>query len=80
MATAKISNLSHDIVQQISAQTGEKQIDIIEHALVAYERQWRMEQFNEAYAKLKSNKKAWKAELAERAILEGTIDDGLEDY
>jgi len=76
---AKISDRSKKIIQVIVHETGESQIAVIEHAVLAYHREWRMQRVNEAYAQLKKNKRAWKAEIKERALLEKTSNDGLED-
>jgi molybdopterin synthase catalytic subunit len=76
---AKISERSKKIVREIVHETGESQIAVIEHAVLAYHREWRMQKINEAYAKLKQNKNSWKEELKERSILDKTSDDGLED-
>lgn len=78
-AQAKISSRSRKIIQEIVHETGENQITIIEHAVLAYHRQWRMEQINKAYSALRENKKAWQEELEERSTLEKTSMDGLED-
>lgn len=76
---AKISGRSKKIIQEIVRETGESQIAVIEHAVLAYHREWRMQKLNEDYAKLKQNKKAWKEELKERSVLEKTSEDGLKD-
>ncbi|MEI6241989.1 MAG: hypothetical protein WCP39_01110 [Chlamydiota bacterium] len=77
---AKISGRSKKIIQEIVHETGESQIAIIEHAVLVYHREWLMRKLNEAYAKLKKNKRAWKEELKERSIFEKTSEDGLEDF
>ena len=76
---AKISNRSRKIIEEIIDETGESQIAVIEQAVFAYHRQWRIEQVNKAYAALRESKKAWKEELKERAVLEKTLADGLEN-
>lgn len=76
---AKISERSKKIVQEIVHETGESQIAVIEHAVLAYHHKWRMQKVNEAYAKLKRDTRAWKGERKERCILEKTSEDGLED-
>ena len=76
---AKISERSKKIVQEIVHETGESQMVVIQHAVLAYHREWRIQKINEAYAKLKKNKAAWKEELKERSILEKTLEDGLDD-
>jgi molybdopterin synthase catalytic subunit len=76
---AKISGRSKKIIQEIVHETGESQIDVIEHAVLAYHREWRMHKINESYEKLRRNEKAWKEELDERSHLEKTSEDGLGD-
>ena len=80
MATvAKISSKSKKVIQQISQETGESQIAIIDHAVMAYQRERRMHKINVAYAKIQKHPKQWQEELEERSILEGTSEDGLEE-
>ena len=76
---AKISGRSKKIIEEIVHETGESQIKVIEHAVLAYHREWRMHKINEAYSELKKNKRAWKEELKERSELEHTTEDGLND-
>lgn len=76
---AKISGRSKKIIQEIVQETGESQIAVIEHAVLTYHREWRIQQINKAYAKLKENKKAWEEERKERMILEQTSEDGLKN-
>lgn len=76
---AKITGRSKKFIQEIAHDTGESQIDILDHAVLSYHREWRMQKINEAYATLKQNKRAWKEELKERSALEQTSNDGLED-
>jgi hypothetical protein len=76
---AKISERSKKSITEIARRTGESQIDIIEHAVMAYYREWQMQKLNESYARLRQNKQAWKEELRERSILDKTSGDGLED-
>lgn len=42
------------------------------------ERDRLLEAANEAYWELRSNADAWREELAERALWDGTLEDGLE--
>ena len=76
---AKISGRSKKIIQEIVHETGESQIAVIEHAVLAYHREWRMQKINEAYAKLKANKRSWREELKDRSDFEKTLEDGLDD-
>ncbi len=76
---AKITSRTKKIIQEIAHETGESQINVLDHAAMVYHREWRMQKINEAYAKLKQNKRAWKEVLKERSILEQTSNDGLDD-
>jgi|GEM_PF-5601224 hypothetical protein len=73
---AKISRRSKKIIQEIAHETKRSQTAVIEYAVLAYHREWRMQKLNEAYAKLKENKHDWEGELKERSILEQTSKDG----
>ncbi len=61
-AQVKISERSKKIIQEIADETGESPIAVLEHAILAYHREWRMQ-------KLRQNKQAWKEELKERGAL-----------
>ena len=52
---------------------------ILDEAIERYEREKFLDEANAAFARLKSDPKAWKEELAERAIWDQTLSDGLED-
>lgn len=72
---AKISQRSRDLAREIIQLTGEKQIEVIEHALLVYRRQCRMQSLVEAFSSLKGEaKKSYRKESKE---LEGTLSDGL---
>lgn len=77
--TSRISVKSDEIIHEMISITGKAKIEIIEEALEIYRYQERMRLFNEAYDKLKSDKKSWKQELKERQELEGTLEDGLKN-
>jgi hypothetical protein len=78
MATsAKISEKTKRITEVLSTETGLKQIDLLEKAVVHYWHDWRIASINASFAALNDDPKAlakWKKESAE---LEGTIADGL---
>jgi hypothetical protein len=76
---AKITNKSRQITQKISQETGYKQSQIIEEALLQYQRSYRLNKLNEEFEQAKQDKKVWKAILKEDAELEGTIGDGLDE-
>lgn len=76
---ARISPTSDEIIHELVDKTGKSKIVIIEEALESYRFRERMRLFNESYERLKADTKAWTEELKERAVLEGTLMDGLED-
>ena len=77
--TARISQNSDLIIQDLVLKTGKTKIEIINEALESYRYQERMRMLNEQYERLRSDKKAWEQELTEREELEGTLMDGLEN-
>jgi hypothetical protein len=77
--TARISQKSDEIAEELHAITGKTKVAIIEIALEEYRFREKMRLFNEAYAKMRNDKTAWEDEMKERAELEGTLADGLED-
>ena len=77
--TARISSTSDAIIHELVNKTGKSKIEIIEAALESYRFRERMRLFNESYARLRADKKAWAQELEERNELEGTLMDGLEN-
>ncbi len=76
---SKTSGRSKKILWKIAHEASESPIVVIEHAVPAYQREWRMQKLNNAYANLRRNPRAWKEELKERSTLEKTSEDGLND-
>lgn len=79
MTTAKISPNAARILERLQHRYHKPKTVLIDLALKKYEDQILLEEINEAYARLKKDKKAWQEELQERQELEGTIADGLKD-
>lgn len=77
--TARISENSDAIIHELVVRTGKTKVEIIDEALESYRYHERMRILNEQFEALRADKKAWQRELKERAELEGTIGDGLED-
>lgn len=74
---AKLSNESSSTLKQLVRLTGDTQIHLIEEALIAYLKLYQLRQLNDAYAKLRQDEALWQEELAEREVLEQTLEDGL---
>lgn len=79
MPMTRISDTDHKILQDISTKTGMSHQLIIHEALDIYQRDRLLDEINEGFARLKSNKKEWAAELRERRIWENTNLDGLKE-
>lgn len=77
--TARISQRSDMIIQEMALLTGKPKIEIIEQALETYRRQERFRLFNDSYTELRASSMAWQEELQEREELEGTMSDGLKE-
>lgn len=78
-ATVRINPETHDKLRQISEAADETMTTMLDKAIDAYHRRVFLERANEAFARLRANKKAWKEELAERKAWEATLADGLKD-
>lgn len=79
-STVRISSHSDEIINELAAETGKSKIVIIDEALESYRFKERMRLLDEQYEKLRSDEKAWQQELTERAELDGTTGDGLEEF
>jgi hypothetical protein len=77
--TSRISLKSDEIIHEMITITGKQKIEIIEEALEIYRHHERMRLFNEAYDKLRNDKKSWKKELKDREEIEETVEDGFEN-
>ena len=52
---------------------------VLDDAIEHYRRDKFLDEVNAAYARLQSDPVAWKGELDERQVFEGTLMDGLEN-
>ena len=76
-ATVRINPQSHRKLKSLAAEMGESMPIVLEHAIEALRRQRFLEQAADDFARLRQDKKAWAAELAERKIWDNTLNDGL---
>jgi predicted transcriptional regulator len=81
MASTKVrvSAETHDVLRKLAAATGEPLERILERAVESYRREQFYAEFDAAYARLQADPVAWEEELAERALWEVTLADGLDD-
>ena len=76
-ATVRINPESHRKLKSLAEELGESMPVVLEQAIEALRRARFLEQASKAYADLRSDKKAWAAELAERKVWDKSLKDGL---
>ncbi len=67
------------MLRELAAATGEPLQQVLEEAVERYRRVQFFAELRDAYARLAAQPAAWNDELAERAELERTLEDGLDD-
>jgi predicted transcriptional regulator len=77
-STIRVSRQFQSGLRKLAEQEGESMQRILEKALERYRRERKMRLFNEAYASLRCDPKAWQEELREREIWDAALLDGLE--
>jgi predicted DNA-binding protein len=77
--TVRVSAETHELLRKLAAATGEPLQRVLERAVENYRREQFYAEFNAAFERLRSDPVAWKDHLAERAEMEGTLADGLDD-
>ena len=76
--TVRVSQKTRNILQELAKDAGMTMQDVMDRAIVAYQRQQLLEATNVAYAALKSDPEAWNELLEERAAWDVTLDDALD--
>ncbi len=77
--TVRIKRETQDILRELANNEGKPMQTILDLAIEGYRRQRFLQEANEAYAALRNNPQAWKAELAERREWDTTMADGQEN-
>jgi predicted transcriptional regulator len=77
--TVRVSEHTHELLRKLAASTGEPLQKVLERAVENYRREQFFAELDAAYARLQADPVAWADELAERAELEATLGDGLDD-
>ena len=70
--TIRVTNQARETLRELSQITGKRQQDVVDEAFETYRRQVLLDRANAAYAALRSDAKAWEAELEERAADDAT--------
>jgi len=76
-STIRISPTAHRRLVQMAKQTNSSLQEMLDQAIENERRRLLLQQTNLAYAKLRQNKKAWKAWRAELRQLDATLSDGI---
>ena len=76
-ATVRINPESHRKLKTLAEELGESMPTVLEQAIESLRRARFLEQASRAYGELRSDKKAWAAEQAERKAWDKTLKDGL---
>lgn len=79
MATTRIFDADHSLLQELAAQTGKQHQEIIHDALEAFHRERILDDINAAFAELKRDDKAWQEEQAERTTWDGATADDVQE-
>jgi predicted transcriptional regulator len=74
----RVSKTTRNILRELAMKLGESMQAILDKAIEDYRRRMIFEEANKAYAALRSNPDAWKAELQERTEWDATLMDGLD--
>ena len=75
----RITPRSKAVLRSLAKQEGKPMQAVLDEAIEHYQRDKFLDEVNAAYAALRNDPKAWKAELAERALWDKTLADGLKD-
>ena len=76
-STIRISPTAHRRLVQMAEQTNSSLQEMLDQAIENERGRLLLQQTNLAYAKLRQNKKAWKAWRAELRQLDATLSDGI---
>jgi len=77
--TVRVSPQTHAKLKELAQQAGVPMPAVIERAVDEYQRRVFLEECSASFAALRADPKAWAEELAERALWDTTLRDGLED-
>lgn len=78
MATMRILDTDHQLVQALAERTGKQHQEIIHEALDNYQREALLDEINAGFERLRAQPAEWKDEMQERRLWENTLADGLD--
>ena len=74
----RISPRSKAVLRTLAKRAGKPMQAVLDEAIEHYQRDKFLDDVNAAFAKLRSDPKAWKEEQAERALWDKSLNDGIE--
>jgi hypothetical protein len=75
----RITPRSKAVLRVLAKQEGKPMQAVLDEAIEHYRRDKFLDEVNAAYAALRNDPKAWRAERAEHALWDKTLADGLQD-
>ncbi len=75
--TVRIKSETHAKLRDIARSSGMSMPEVLDEAVEALRRTRLLDDTSRAFEMLRSDPKAWRAELAERELWEATLEDGL---
>ena len=78
--TIRVSEHTREQLRKLAEANGEPLQKVLERAVEHHRREQFFAELNAASARLKADPVAWEEELAERALWETTLADGLDDW
>lgn len=75
----RISDEAYSRLSLLESELDNSKQEVIAKALESLARETLLSRANKAYKALRDNPKLWQEELKERAELEGTLNDGLDE-
>ncbi len=78
-ATVRIRPETHEKLQKLANELGQPMLVVLDEAVESLRRQRLLQETNRAFEALRSDPKAWQAELMERRQWEATLGDDLKD-
>jgi len=77
--TVRVTEHTHAVLRELAAVTGKPLQQVLEQAVEQYRRDRFFADLRAAYARLTDDRAGWREELDERAELDGTLADGLDE-
>lgn len=75
--TVRLTTRSHELLRQLAKEEQESMQSVLDRAIEQYRREKFLRAANADFARLRSDAKAWKQQLAERETWENSLADGI---